>query len=122
MSKWTPEPWRQGGNEIVGGDGTPAAFVVCKAAYGHVSPAPVFSYIGPEYADHRPVVDANMARIVACVNGCKGINPEAVPGLLAACKGTMLGITEVRPGFFTIGGNAVGILRAAIAAAERGAS
>jgi len=26
------------------------------------------------------------ARIVACVNGCEGINPEAVPELLAVCK------------------------------------
>lgn len=29
---------------------------------------------------------ANAARIVACVNGCKGINPEAVQDLLAALK------------------------------------
>jgi len=28
--------------------------------------------------------DANAERIVACVNGCAGINPEAVPGLLEA--------------------------------------
>ncbi len=29
---------------------------------------------------------ANAARIVACVNACKGINPEAVPDLLNACR------------------------------------
>lgn len=28
----------------------------------------------------------NAARIVACVNGCEGINPEAVKDLLAACE------------------------------------
>ena len=28
----------------------------------------------------------NAYRIVACVNACEGINPEAVPDLLAACK------------------------------------
>ena len=30
--------------------------------------------------------EANATRIVACVNACKGINPEAVPDLLEACK------------------------------------
>ena len=34
----------------------------------------------------RPETDANANRIVACVNGCKGINPEAVPGLVAALE------------------------------------
>ena len=29
---------------------------------------------------------ANAERIVACVNACKGINPEAVPDLLAAAE------------------------------------
>jgi hypothetical protein len=29
---------------------------------------------------------ANGARIVACINGCAGINPEAVPELLQACR------------------------------------
>jgi len=29
---------------------------------------------------------ANAKRIVACVNACAGINPEAVPDLLAACR------------------------------------
>ena len=32
-----------------------------------------------------PEDKANAARIVACVNGCAGLNPAAVPGLLAAC-------------------------------------
>lgn len=30
--------------------------------------------------------EANAARIVACVNNCEGINPEAVPEMLAALK------------------------------------
>lgn len=30
--------------------------------------------------------EANAARIVACVNSCKGINPEAVPELLEALR------------------------------------
>lgn len=28
----------------------------------------------------------DIERIVACVNACKGINPEAIPDLLLACK------------------------------------
>lgn len=28
-------------------------------------------------------------RAVACVNACRGINPEAVPALLQACKAGM---------------------------------
>jgi len=31
-------------------------------------------------------VAANARRIVACVNACEGINPEAVPDLLEACR------------------------------------
>ena len=30
---------------------------------------------------------ANADRIVACVNACEGINPEAVPGLVATLQG-----------------------------------
>ncbi len=32
-----------------------------------------------------PNGEANTKRIVACVNGCKGINPDAVQDLLKAC-------------------------------------
>ena len=34
---------------------------------------------------------ANAHRIVACVNACEGINPEAVPELLEALKDMYLG-------------------------------
>jgi hypothetical protein len=34
----------------------------------------------------RELRGADSARAVACVNACKGINPEAVPELLAACE------------------------------------
>ena len=37
-------------------------------------------------ANKRSEVEANARRIVACVNGCEGINPEAVPDLLEALK------------------------------------
>jgi len=35
---------------------------------------------------------ANADRIVACVNGCEGINPEAVPELVAACMSFVRGL------------------------------
>ena len=34
----------------------------------------------------QPAKRADADRIVACVNACDGINPEAVPDLLAACE------------------------------------
>jgi hypothetical protein len=40
-------------------------------------------------------IEANASRIVSCVNSCAGINPEAVPELLAACK-EMLAYIEMR--------------------------
>lgn len=42
------------------------------------------------------------------------------PDPLDAIKAAMQGVTEVSPGYFTIGGNAVAILRAAIARATKG--
>jgi hypothetical protein len=35
---------------------------------------------------HRIENEANARRIITCVNACEGINPEAVPDLLAACE------------------------------------
>lgn len=46
----------------------------------------------------RELVEANAARIVACWNACVGINPEAVPELLAACK-TALSALQCNPKF-----------------------
>jgi hypothetical protein len=40
----------------------------------------------PRFAK-RKQWEADSVRAVACVNACKGINPEAVPKLLAALKG-----------------------------------
>jgi hypothetical protein len=65
-------------------------------------------------------------RIVACINGCAGINPEAVPGLLAALE-MMLTIHDCADetgyvadvGFIDIDAE-VEKARAAIAAAKEG--
>ncbi len=39
----------------------------------------------PDHHDAE-TIQANARRIVECVNACEGINPAAVPKLLAACK------------------------------------
>lgn len=70
----TPGPWQHEGNEILGGIGSHNAFVVCKLTCGHVSPAPVFSYLNDEQREFRSTVDAN-ARLIA-----------AAPELLEALK------------------------------------
>jgi len=41
-----------------------------------------------------PIAHANAERIVACVNGCAGINPEAVPELLEAARLAALNFTR----------------------------
>jgi len=43
------------------------------------------------FAGDQTLVD--MKHAVACVNACRGLNPEAVPGLADACK-TLLDIIE----------------------------
>lgn len=42
----------------------------------------------------KPEGEANWARIVACVNACEGINPEAVPDMLAALEATQKVLAE----------------------------
>lgn len=60
---------------------------------------------------------ANAARIVACVNACKGINPEAVPDLLAALQ-AVLDVPEARKALEQWGDRELIAARAAIAKAE----
>lgn len=74
----TPEPWR---------------FVVPDSAITMPKGCTLNAYIGCRKDGcvallhaHPPVDFANGRRIVACVNGCQGINPAAVPDLLSACK------------------------------------
>ena len=41
------------------------------------------------FGDDPERAEANALRIVSCVNGCEGINPDAVPELLVALKDLM---------------------------------
>lgn len=66
----TPEPWRFN---------------------RHINSSGVFSDIWSDATGHKTAGyiynDADGERIVACVNACAGINPEAVPLLLGSLKG-----------------------------------
>lgn len=63
----TPEPWLYRGGEVYS-ESSGRTVARCN--------------IGGEDA----VTEANGERIVACVNACNGINPKAVPDLLAALE------------------------------------
>jgi hypothetical protein len=73
MSNWTKEPWR-----VVSHNGEAPQIiagirVIAKALY----------WLGSEDVEE---VEANAARIVACVNACAGIDPAAIGKLVEACK------------------------------------
>ncbi len=72
----TPEPWLASG--ALRSDG---AWVISA------EPGYAIDQIAVVQTDDRiGSTDANAARIVACVNACAGIDPEAVPALLAAAR------------------------------------
>jgi len=77
--KHTSEPWNL--KKVVEEYGTFKGRIywfIVSHDYGHL--AELFPTISPGETE------ANASRIVACVNGCQGINPDAVPDLLAALK------------------------------------
>lgn len=81
-TKHTPGPWR---NDPAKGSAVGAAPVIVADTCWRGTTreiAKVLFHGGSE----DPEVQANARRIVACVNACEGINPKAVPDLLAACK------------------------------------
>ena len=69
MSKHTPEPW-----EVRGECGIWSEDGFVATTNPHVRP-------------FATIQATNAARIVACVNACEGINPQAIPDLLKAAKG-----------------------------------
>ncbi len=69
--KHTPGPWRSGPDpETVWAND---AELIARTAPG----------------EGHARAHANAARIVACVNACEGINPEAVPDLVRALEGLL---------------------------------
>lgn len=58
---------------------TPGPWQVGLSKHGHCAIAPGLSPMPAVFTARN---EANAARIVACVNACEGINPEAVPEIL----------------------------------------
>jgi hypothetical protein len=94
--KHTPEPWAlkaihtkdqitHWGINGVSRDGE-------TLASGRIADIPRFV---PNHDCHTQ--EANVQRIVDCVNACSGINPAAVPELLAACKRALVAIESLPP-------------------------
>ena len=70
-TKHTPEPWKAQGKNIKGDTCRSSAKITYARADSRGKLLPGYD-------------EANAARIVACVNSCKGINPEAVTFALDA--------------------------------------
>ena len=75
-SKHTPEPWRF---RAMGSEG-------CRIFPDSGGKREDIKFIAMVNGRDFHTDQANAERIVACVNACKGINPEAAPELLEACK------------------------------------
>jgi hypothetical protein len=76
MPEHSPEPWRQDGS-ILGDAHQLTTFIVSSGD----DPTIFVSSYCPT-AEEVAQYDANVARIVACVNACRGLNPEVVPELV----------------------------------------
>ena len=76
MSQWTKEPWgkKKHHEGIYGADGTLINGASCDCAL------------------NLDTSEANEARIVACVNGCTGLNPAAFRECVEALKAVEQGI------------------------------
>ncbi len=82
MSAHTPEPWRISGRGSYISSSS-AGYVPLRTPFREDAFRDVSAHNNKELED-------NAARIVACVNACDGINPEAVPDLLAAAEQALL--------------------------------
>lgn len=80
-TKHTPEPWEEYAGNIRTVEANEKYGDGYRAEFRRRPIADVVNIRGQE-----EVNKANAQRIVACVNACKGINPEAVPELLEALE------------------------------------
>lgn len=85
--KHTPEPWRIVKPEAPVGFQKEADRLIAGPEGEHIAES--FQYQKDGRTDPGQAI-ANADRIVACVNGCQGINPEAVKDLLKALKELVL--------------------------------
>ena len=87
MAEHTPGPWRYTCRGEIG----EMAVYVLKGPKSPGGPPTglVIAHLGLDTAGENVAGaerEANASRIVACVNACKGINPEAVPVLLGLLR------------------------------------
>lgn len=81
-TKHTPGPWTAAGPRITCRDNWNLIVAILPTT---IDPRPTPDAAADSLAER----DANAARIVTCVNACEGINPEAVPELLALAERTL---------------------------------
>ena len=113
-ARHTPGPWRKviaAGETVLLNDGT----------------CPIGSDDGQAAVAGGDDPEANADRIIACVNACEGINPKAVPVLLAAVRDLLAAELYARRVGVTLDDHLtpsvrIGMLEAAIAKAEGGAA
>ncbi len=79
MSKHTKEPWEVAIIDDEEGRGEWYVIMADGIIFARIPKLDPSTPEGKEFG-------ANVCRIVACVNACAGINPEAVPDLLASVK------------------------------------
>lgn len=107
--KHTAEPWR------AGKDGQS---IICDTKIGkwREDNEHLAHYGG--YVVAETVTPSNRDRIIACVNPCAGINPEAVPDLLSALRRLVSDVKQLE-GYWTEGtGNLISDAEAALAKAK----
>ncbi len=90
LTAHSPEPWHAGARTPgIRGERDPADCAIFDAEGFRCASGEEMRPIVPDVALRRKRLNA--ARIVACVNACAGINPEAVPDMLGILDAIVLG-------------------------------
>lgn len=85
----TKEPWSAEFSPVVGGE---YLSPMIRSSSGHL-----IGIVYRKSAGGSENAQSDAARIVACVNACAGINPEAVPEFPAMCKMLLALLEEENP-------------------------
>ena len=105
MSKHTAEPWHCKPHTPMSGPGGPHDWTILGDTHeefgdeadigGSILVSTVVAKVlGNATAGGIP--EANARRIVACVNACDGLNPEALPALIATAEDMLNNWTNVK--------------------------
>lgn len=108
MFEHTPEPWECEPHSHGSGPGTKYDWTILGGTYldyheddeqpddPTIEPSKVSTVVAKALgnATSGVITEANARRIVACVNACAGLNPEAVPDLISAVIGMAERIDE----------------------------